>query len=99
MFERDLTVTIQQIGAMVFTEADDDVRRAYEADHPVAGEGWMQMGPTTIGIVERVDDYCATAFVYTIEPQAVPRVEVAHAVADLARAEWEPVDPMEQFLP
>ena len=99
MFERDLTVTIQQIGAMMFADGDDDARRAYESDHPVAGEGWMQMGSATIGIVERVDDYCATAFVYAIEPQSVPRVEIAAAVADIARAEYEPRDAMEQFLP
>ena len=83
---------------MMFGAGDDDARRAYEADHPVAGDGWMQMGAATIGIVERVDDYCATAFVYAIEPQAVPRVDVAAAVADIGRAAFEPVDPMEAFI-
>jgi len=98
MFREALTVTIQQIGAMVFAAGDDDAVRAYEVDHPVAGGGWSQMGSTTIGIVERVDDYCATAFVYTTQPQAVPRVDVAAAVADIGRAAFEPVDPMEAFM-
>jgi hypothetical protein len=99
MFTRDLTVTIQQIGAMMFPAADEVSRRSYEADHPVAGDGWMQVGSSTIGIVERVDDYCATAFVYALEPQPVPRVDVAVATADLTRAEFEAPDPMEHFLP
>lgn len=98
MFRQELTVTIQQIGAMVFPMGDDDAVRAYEADHPVAGDGWTQLGATTIGIVERVDDYCATAFVYATEPQAVPRVDVGGAVADIGRADFEPVDPMEAFM-
>jgi hypothetical protein len=98
MFREELTVTIQQIGAAMFGVGDDAARRAYEADHPVAGDGWTQMGSTTIGIVERVDDYCATAFVYAAEPQPVPRVDVAGAVADIGRAPFEPVDPMESFI-
>ena len=98
MFREDLTVTIQQIGAMVFGADDEVARTAYVADHPVAGEGWMQMGGNTIGIVERVDDYCATAFVYVRDVQPVPRVDVAAAVADIERAAFEPVDPMEHFM-
>ena len=33
--------------------------------------------------VERVDDYCATAYVYCQRPQAVPRFETALAVRDI----------------
>ncbi|MEO8695740.1 MAG: glycoside hydrolase family 172 protein [Acidimicrobiales bacterium] len=98
MFREELTVTIQQIGAMVFAAEDVEARQAYEASHPVAGNGWTQMGSMSIGIVERVDDYCATAFVYTTEPQAVPRVDVVGAIADIGRADFEPVDPMEAFM-
>ena len=58
----------------------------------------IRLGPTTFGIFERVEDYCATAFVYTAEPQAVPRVDVAAAVADIGRAAFESADPMEAFI-
>jgi hypothetical protein len=98
MFAEELTVTIQQIGAMIFAAGDDDGRRTYEEDHPVAGEGPTRIGATTFGIFERVDDYCATAFVYAIEPQPVPRIDVATAVADIGRADFEPVNPMEAFI-
>jgi hypothetical protein len=83
---------------MIFAAGDDDARRAYEADHPAAGDGSTAIGATTFGIFERVDDYCATAFVYSAEPQAVPRVDVAAAVADIGRAAFEPADPMEAFI-
>jgi hypothetical protein len=83
----------------MFAAGSEDVQRSYEHDHPVAGNGWMQVGSATIGIVERVDDYCATAFVYALAPQPVPRVDVATATVDLARASFESPDPMEQFLP
>jgi hypothetical protein len=97
MFEHELTVTIQQIGAMFFV-ADEDAVAAYEADHPVAGEGWMRLGdPARViwGIAERVDDYCATAFVYCTEPQPVRRVDVSSAIADIARRDYEVADPFE----
>jgi hypothetical protein len=47
------------------------------------------------GIAERVDDYCATAFVYCTEPQAVPRVDPAVATADIGRFAYEPFGPTE----
>jgi hypothetical protein len=87
MFERDLRVTIQQIGAMFFTPGQEDALSAYEATNPVAGEGWMRTIPGLLafGIAERVDDYCATAYVYCSEPQPVPRLDVEAALADIAR--------------
>ena len=45
------------------------------ATHPAAGAGWRfdpAPGLHAMGIAERVDDYCATAFVYCRRPQAVP---------------------------
>jgi len=48
------------------------------------------------GIAERVDDYCATAFVYCTEPQAVPRLDVTAAIADIGRADYEEPTPMER---
>ena len=50
--------------------------RSTSATNPVAGEGWIRdLGPGLLawGIAERVDDYCATAYVYCLEPQPVPR--------------------------
>lgn len=41
------------------------------------------------GIAERVDDYSAAAFVYCAEPQAVPRLDVAAAIADIQRQPYE----------
>ena len=40
MFERDLRVTIQQIGAMFFAAGQEEQLAAYERTNPVAGEGW-----------------------------------------------------------
>ena len=40
-------------------------------------------------IAERVDDYCAAAFVYAREPQAVPRLDVAASIADIGRLDYE----------
>ena len=92
VFERELTVTIQQIGAKGFREGEEEALAAYERTNPVAGRGWVRgvAGMLAWGITERVDDYCATAFVYCTETQPVPRVDVAAATADLARREWEP---------
>src|SRR5690349_13055902 len=70
MFERSLKVTIQQIGAMYFMEGQEDELARYEETNPVAGEGWArEVGPGMLawGIAERVDDFCATAFVYCMD--------------------------------
>jgi hypothetical protein len=50
------------------------------------------------GITERVDDYCATSFVYSRRPQDVPRVEVAEAIADIGRCSYEQPQPMEAMM-
>jgi hypothetical protein len=47
------------------------------------------------GIAERVDDFCATAFVYCRRPQAVPRLDIDAAVADIERRPYEDAHPME----
>ncbi len=92
VFQRELTVTIQQIGAKSFRAGDDEALAGYERTNPVAGRGWIRDIPGFLawGIAERVDDYCATAFVYCREAQSVPRVDVALATADLTRRDWEP---------
>ncbi len=98
MFERDLKVTIQQIGAMFFLEGQEAEKAAYEQTNPVAGEGWQTDGPPALlawGICERVDDYSCTSYVYCQEPQGVPPVDVAGAIADIARRPYEERDRME----
>ncbi len=55
-------------------------------------------GVGTFAICERVDDYCATAFVYARDPQPVPRVDVTAAIADLERRSYEHADAMESFF-
>ena len=46
------------------------------------------------GLVERVDDYCATAFMYCTTAQPVERYDAAVAMADLERTPMDgPVDP------
>jgi hypothetical protein len=100
MFASDLRVTIQQIGAKFFAAGQEAALEAYEATNPVAGEGWhrgLAPGMLAWGIAERVDDYCATAYVYCTEVQAVPRVDVAVATADLDRRDYEVADPFELF--
>jgi hypothetical protein len=101
MFARELRVTIQQIGAVVFLAGQEAELAAYEADHPVAGSGWVRPGSGILawGIVERSDDYCATAFVYCREPQPVPRLDVAAATRDISRLPFEKPDPMEPLIP
>jgi len=44
-----------------------------------------------MGIAERSDDYCAAAFVYCREPQAVPRLSISAATADIALRPYETV--------
>lgn len=99
MYERDLRVTIQQIGAHFF--ADEASFVAFEKSHPAAGRGWdMQprSGLYATGIHERVDDYCAAAFVYCRDAQAVSRLDIAEAVADVGRLDYEHQLPMEGLL-
>ena len=99
MFARDLRVTIQQIGADVFTAGQEArVRGVRGRRTPSPATGWMRdlaPGVLACGIAERVDDYCATAFVYCPEPQPVPRLDVAAALADIGRRDHEGPLPFE----
>ena len=63
--------------------------------------GWMRNddGPVIAwGLAERVDDYCATSYVYARRPQPVPRLDIAAALADIGRRDYEPPSPMERFV-
>ncbi len=98
MFERDLTVTIQQIGAQFFLQGQDAELARYHETNPLAGEGLMEGLPPAVlagGIWERVNDYSCTSYVYCTEPQSVPPVDVAAATADIARRPYERTTPQE----
>jgi len=92
VFERALRVTIQQIGAVILPPGSDAVRDEIDAGDLVAGRGWHRVdrgGVEWFAIAERVDDYCATAFVYCRDVQPVPGVDVEAAIADIERFPYE----------
>jgi hypothetical protein len=97
MFARELRVTIQQIGAMFFAAGDQAAVARYSERNPPAGAGLQRLGggadAAVWGIFERVDDYCATAYLYCREPQPVPRVDVAAALADISARDHEAETP------
>lgn len=97
LFAADLTVTIQQIGFELFLEGQEEQLGAREP----AGGGWYRSqvpGVKALGIAERSDDYCATAFVMCAEPQAVAQVDIDAAIADIGRLPYEVPAPMEQSM-
>jgi D-arabinan exo alpha-(1,3)/(1,5)-arabinofuranosidase (non-reducing end) len=97
MFAESLKVTIQQIGFQLFVAGEAERL----ASTVVAGNGWVEHPPPgalAAGIAERVDDYCATAFVLCSEAQPIPRVDVAAAIADIERREYEQPSSMEAFM-
>lgn len=100
-FADELRVTIQQIGMAMFGRGQEDEFAAYAATHPAAGPGWHREpmpGVHAMGICERVDDYCATTFTYCMEPQPVPRLDLATALAGIERRDHETPHPMEPFF-
>lgn len=101
VYASELRVTIQQIGFALFLSGQEAEFERYAHDHPAAGEGWLRNpspGVVARGIVERVDDYCATAYVYCRDPQPVPRLDPASALADIARRDYEAPNPFEAFF-
>lgn len=101
MFADELTVTIQQIGGgPSFMTGQEEELAAALAERPPAPR-WMpdvKFAPESLGIglAERIDDYCATAFVYCREPQSVPRYDTGLATADIG---WTSMDPPKLGLP
>jgi hypothetical protein len=100
VFTDDLLVTIQQIGMHTFPVGAVDQFDGFAATHPAAGDGWLRglPGIEAMGIHERVDDYCATAFFYCRTPRRVDHVDVEAACADLGRLPHELPDPMEAWF-
>ena len=92
MFSSDLQVTIQQIGMAFFLAGQEDDMHAYLTSNPPAGSGWSYQprpGIAGFGIAERVDDCCATSYLYCRQAQAVPHLDVPAALADIGRRTYE----------
>ena len=101
VFQRDLRVTIQQIGYAVAPLGTPGAElESLERTNPAAGTGWARDNPRVAahGIAERVDDYCACAYVYCRDAQAVPRVDMVQAVADIERRPYESATAIEILM-
>ncbi len=101
VFRESLRVTIQQIGAVFVLPGETEKRAAIDARHPVAGAGWRRSQGAFVAewaIAERSDDYCAAAFAYCREPQAVRRYAVEEATAAIGRLPYETPSPAEGAL-
>jgi len=93
IFQREMRATIQQIGAMMVPKGAEHLVEEYGGRYVLAGKGWIT-GPElgrlhAFALAERVDDYCAAAFVYARRPQSVRRVDVSAAVADIGWRDYE----------
>jgi hypothetical protein len=93
MFATDLRVTLQQIGFAIFFPGQEPEFEAYEQTNPSAGRGWSTSpdgGLPAFGLAERVDDVCATSYVYCATPQTVRPVDSDVATADIGLLDYEP---------
>jgi len=100
VFARELRVTIQQIGYVAVPKSAEAEFEQFERGNPAAGRGWYRDNPALIahGLGERIDDYCATAYVYCRDAQPVPRLDLDAATADIARRPFEKKSDTEQLL-
>lgn len=101
VFREDFRVTIQQIGYAMFGAGQEAEAEEYARTNPPAGHGWIRNDPPGMvarGTAERVDDYCAAAFVYCLEPQRVPVPDLALVTADISRRDHEHPTLIEQLL-
>jgi hypothetical protein len=92
VFRESLTVTVQQIGALAVSAGEESKIEELSRRHKLAGNGWQRVANSPIAafaIAERSDDYSAAAFVYCRDAQAVPRVDVNEAIADIGRKAYE----------
>jgi Protein of unknown function (DUF2961) len=100
VFERELRVTLQQIGAVAIPRGQAALRERIERDGRAAGGGFSPLRGAfeAFGICERQDDVCAAAFLYLRDAQPVPRLDAASACADLERRSYEKASPFEGML-
>lgn len=102
VFQESLTATIQQMGSLwTYGPKAAEAKQKYTT----AGVGWIgkdeiakAAGPGLAtmlppdflgGLAERSDDYCAAAFVYCHEPQPVSKLNIKHALTDIALRSYE----------
>ena len=87
LFQESARVTLQQIGSASFREGEENALAQFKNDVTPAGDGWIEGnfggGLRAFTLYERSDDWCATGFAYCAEAQAVPRLDLAAATADL----------------
>ena len=84
--------------AQVVDQADDQIYiRPADPDpeHRVVALDALERARS---IAERIDDYCATAYVYCRDAQPVPRLDVAAVTADISRFPHEQPTQTEQML-
>jgi hypothetical protein len=100
VFLESLRVTIQQIGAVPVPRGQSALRERIDREGRVAGTGWLELDGAleAFAVCERQDDYCATAYVYAREAQAVPRFDLPTALADIERRPYEAPDATEERL-
>ncbi|MAE95580.1 MAG: hypothetical protein CL910_13055 [Deltaproteobacteria bacterium] len=102
VFRERIRVTLQQIGAVPVPRGQGALREWIERESRLAGSGWMELGEKSpleaFGICERRDDVCATAYLYSREPQPVPALDLSSALADIERRPWETASPAEAAL-
>lgn len=102
VFRERLRVTLQQIGAVPVFRGQGQLREWIDREDRIAGSGWYDLdesGPLeAFGICERRDDVCATAYLYLREPQPVPKLDLAAALADIERRPYEQPTDIERAL-
>lgn len=101
IFKKKIIVTIQQIGFTIIPKGSEGMIKELETAGHIAGRGFTYSeNPSFLatGIVEREDDYCATAFVYLTKPQAVPQLDLGLALSDIKRLSYEKASPFEAMF-
>jgi hypothetical protein len=86
VFQESAAVTLQQIGSAMFRDGEENALAQFKREVTPAGDGWIENiggGVRAFTLYERSDDWCATGFAYCARPQALPRLDVAAATADL----------------
>lgn len=101
IFKEKIKVTIQQIGFTAIPKGSEEIIKKLETAGQIAGRGLNFSGNPSFmasGIVEREDDYCATAFVYLKKPQAVPQLDLKSVICDIKRLPYEKPSSFETLL-
>jgi hypothetical protein len=101
IFQKKLKVTIQQIGFDSIAAGEEHKADELKKSGKIAGRG-LSLSPNpslyATGIFERVDDYCATAFVYLKKPQSVSPLNLDTVISEIERLPYEKADSFEIML-